>query len=388
MQRNFYNDLKPIRNYRDLTNPEVYQKIPDNWVVFIADIVGSTVAIEKGRYKDVNTLGAACVSCVQEALKGIEFPFVFGGDGASLVVPQEFEATAASALALLQNLAQTQFALQLRVGKVSMAQIEERGYSVEVAKLSLNEKKTVALFKGGGLAAADQWIKAAPKTYQVVAKDGKVELTGLSCRWQPIQNHKGKILTIIVQAKDAQSDWVYQKVIDRLSIILGGNISNGNPVDGHTMAYKTFWSCLRDEWRYFTPHWGWNLISRVVEVLMSVAIFKFRSPTYGELNRIHYVKSLKTHSDYCKFDDCLRLVVDCSLEQQAAISQFLEDLYKTDLVRFGLHESDEALMTCYVSHTGDGGHIHFIDGGDGGYAMAAKQLKDQIQLESPAKKVS
>ncbi|HXB98558.1 MAG TPA: DUF3095 family protein, partial [bacterium] len=29
--------------------------------------------------------------------------------------------------------------------------------------------------------------------------------------------------------------------------------------------------------------------------------------------------------------------------------------------------------------TDPGQHIHFVDGGDGGYAMAAKQLKAQIK---------
>jgi hypothetical protein len=34
-------------------------------------------------------------------------------------------------------------------------------------------------------------------------------------------------------------------------------------------------------------------------------------------------------------------------------------------------------MTCYVNDLNPGNHIHFIDGGDGGYAMAAKKLKAQ-----------
>lgn len=42
-------------------------------------------------------------------------------------------------------------------------------------------------------------------------------------------------------------------------------------------------------------------------------------------------------------------------------------------------ETQDSLMTCYVDDINDGGHIHFIDGADGGYAMAAKQLKRQIK---------
>ena len=42
---------------------------------------------------------------------------------------------------------------------------------------------------------------------------------------------------------------------------------------------------------------------------------------------------------------------------------------------------DVALMTCYVANLKPTQHIHFFDGGDGGYAMAAKQLKGQINEE-------
>ena len=36
-------------------------------------------------------------------------------------------------------------------------------------------------------------------------------------------------------------------------------------------------------------------------------------------------------------------------------------------------------MTCFVDSTQQGEHLHFIDGGDGGLAVAAKQLKSQIK---------
>jgi len=35
-------------------------------------------------------------------------------------------------------------------------------------------------------------------------------------------------------------------------------------------------------------------------------------------------------------------------------------------------------MTCFVLSTNSDEHIHFIDGNDGGYALAAKQLKQQL----------
>ena len=39
---------------------------------------------------------------------------------------------------------------------------------------------------------------------------------------------------------------------------------------------------------------------------------------------------------------------------------------------------DTALMTCLVFNLEKSEHVHFIDGGDGGFAIAAKQLKAQL----------
>ena len=58
----------------------------------VADIVESTKAIAEARYKAVNMAGAAVIAAVTNALEGREFPFVFGGDGASFAVsPDDLE---------------------------------------------------------------------------------------------------------------------------------------------------------------------------------------------------------------------------------------------------------------------------------------------------------
>ena len=43
-----------------------------------------------------------------------------------------------------------------------------------------------------------------------------------------------------------------------------------------------------------------------------------------------------------------------------------------------MHKSREALLTCIV-FSYNGNHVHFVDGSDGGYAMAARGLKAQLK---------
>ena len=81
-------DIEPIAGFDALADPQVYTSLPDDWVVGLADVVDSTAAIEAGRYKAVNTAGAAVISAVTNALGRVDFPFSFGGDGATFAVPR------------------------------------------------------------------------------------------------------------------------------------------------------------------------------------------------------------------------------------------------------------------------------------------------------------
>ena len=82
----FYARLPVFDNFARLTDASIYAPLPDGWVIGLADIERSTAAIEAGRYKAVNTAAASVIAAVANALKGHDFPFVFGGDGASFAV--------------------------------------------------------------------------------------------------------------------------------------------------------------------------------------------------------------------------------------------------------------------------------------------------------------
>lgn len=88
---------------------------------------------------------------------------------------------------------------------------------------------------------------------------------------------------------------------------------------------------------------------------------------------------MQTHSDFRKFDDTLRMVLDCSLEEIFSIKSYLQSRYEAGEIFYGTFETDSSLMTCFVEGLGQGQHIHFIDSENGGYASAAIQLKQQIK---------
>src|ERR1700743_3482123 len=83
----FYGGIPVFRGFERLMDPSLYSPLPDDWIIGVSDIVESTKAIAANRYKAVNMAGAAVIAAVTNALAGREFPFVFGGDGASFAAP-------------------------------------------------------------------------------------------------------------------------------------------------------------------------------------------------------------------------------------------------------------------------------------------------------------
>src|SRR5471030_494924 len=83
----FYAALPVCASFAEVTMPAVYTALPDDWVVVIGDVEGSTAAIARGQYKDVNLVGSSLLVATFNALGHSDLPFVFGGDGATLALP-------------------------------------------------------------------------------------------------------------------------------------------------------------------------------------------------------------------------------------------------------------------------------------------------------------
>ncbi len=99
----------------------------------------------------------------------------------------------------------------------------------------------------------------------------------------------------------------------------------------------------------------------------------------GAFDGKEYLAELVSNSDVRKFDEMLRMVIDSTPEQKQQLERMLLVRSKKGEVVYGIHQSSQALMTCLVFGL-SGDHVHFIDGADGGYALASQQIKQQIAL--------
>jgi len=152
---------------------------------------------------------------------------------------------------------------------------------------------------------------------------------------------------------------------------------------------------LADEVRLHEHRWSASFFQRSAEIHLCYAIFFLNQLQQTILNVPAYKKGMRTHSDYRKFDDMIRMVIDCTPQQADEIDDMLQRYSCPEYnnknnnnnnqnvgrgrIFYGSHRSNCTLMTCLVGDTTEGDHIHFIDGDDGGYAMAAKTLKRQMK---------
>ncbi len=374
--QNFYLDLPIFSDFNEFTNDKHFLEAPRDWSIIITDIKGSTQAISEGRYKEVNTIGAATIVVARKAMGGNDFPFVFGGDGATLIVPSGSVEKVCQNLAALKSLSVLNHNLELRVGVVPLAELIEQGKKIKVGKFEITKGRSIAILKGEGLSFAEKLVKASDKyEYKKEAKK-EADLSGLSCRWNPIPSRNGKILTILLNSR--KGDEVYTEFLSVLSKIIPGGLENSNPTNVDLASYKSMGKLLKEERKLHKTSFSPSFIFRAIEISVAVLIFKYKLPPLL-FNSKKYSQSMRTHSDFRKFDDVLRMVIDCSEDHIRKIKVYLDQQYQQKNLFYGTFETDCSLMTCYVDGLGQGQHIHFIDSENGGYAAAAVGLKFQMK---------
>ncbi|MEA5488021.1 MULTISPECIES: DUF3095 domain-containing protein [Pseudanabaena] len=384
---NFYADLPVLQNFADITHSENFYEVPDDWAAIITDIADSTKAIEDGRYKDINLLGACSIIVILNIVGELEIPFVFGGDGASILIPPRFIPEAEQALLAVQKLAAEEFNLKLRIGIVPLATITS-SYDIKVAKLRISDNYVQAILRGGGISYATSLVKdqATTDLYSPRHKNSYpiADFSGLECRWQDIPTRHEEILSLIIfvtAPSQSQIDLLYREVITQIERIYGTGI-DCNPVvsENLQLAFKN--KNLSSETKVFAVSQGWLKRKLYLWKLRLINLLGLIFMTFniqiGGFNWGDYKQIVSEATDFKKFDDVLRMVISGKARQRQKLTEYLDKKFKEGRLVYGFHVSDRALMTCLVFER-DGRQVHFVDGADGGYALAAKNMKELMK---------
>ena len=380
MNSNFYKELEPINDFSKIMVDDRYIKVPSDWFVLVSDIKNSTSAIENGKYKDVNFIAALCIIGILNIDRQMDFPYIFGGDGASLIIPKILLEKSKKVLLEAKNQAKDIFDLDLRVGFVGINEIEKRGSFIEVCKFENSNNHIQAIIRGNGLELAENILKQEYENFKIDENticNYNVNFEGLECRWEDIKSLKDETISILIKSiNENNSNKIYENCLNEIEKI-AGSYEIRNPIKEKNQLQLSFNPKILNREASISSKTQLGKLYKISKLLfeniLGFLLMKFSIKEWGNYkNRI-----IKT-TDTEKFDDMLRMVISLNKNESVKLEEFLEKEFKNKNLVYGIHKSDSALMTCLIFQR-HGKHIHFVDSSKGGYAIASKELKRRLR---------
>lgn len=379
----FYESLVPDSDFAGFARTGQFHPVPADWVVGCTDIVASTALIDEGRYKLVNTIGASVIAAMQNALGQRAFAFVFGGDGASFALPATDAATTRRTLAVLRRWVAQEFHIDLRTALVPVADVRTAGHDLRIARYAASSGADYAMFSGGGLAWAEAQMKAgnfaiAPATDQAIP-----DLTGLSCRWSNLRARNGTIVSLVMLPGPQPAG--FEELSARVVALADGLRRHGHPVPADGPSEMGAAAAMQIEARMSRGRWP--LWLRRLRLLVATVIARGMfgiGLRAGGFDPARFRAEIGRNADYRKFDDGLKMTLDCDADTRDRLVALLERAQADGTVRYGVHEQAEAMVTCIVPSMLRHDHMHFVDGAAGGYAMAAARIKARDAAGQPS----
>ncbi|WP_092136562.1 DUF3095 family protein [Bizionia paragorgiae] len=361
-----------------LSQMEVFQRIPKDWYIVVTDIKGSTAAVESGYSELVNLIASgSIIAALNIASKyEIDIPFFFGGDGATLLVPSVLLGETMEALSLHKENIKKEFAINLRVGNRSVSYVYENNQELKIAKARVNTLHTIPIVLGNGLHFAENAIKSNDKELSVAdPSKASLDLNGMECRWNkiPPPENSNEVVTLLVDALiESEQASVFQNVLEKTDEIYG-SLTHRNPISIPKLKLNFDYKRIKTELKASNQKLGIiNFLK--VWVMGVIGKYYYLPNSKGKA----YLNELIQLSDILVIDGRINMVISGTTKQRQLLIDYLDGLEKDKRIIYGIHVSNESIMSCYVRDR-NAKHIHFVDGGSSGYTRAAKVLKEKIQ---------
>lgn len=379
----FYQELPVIQQELSqlLNSDDGFQSVPPSWHVIVTDVKNSTQAVANGQHEDVNLVATGSIIAVLNIAyqQNILIPFFFGGDGATVLVPNQLLEQALACLLQHQENTRDNFGMELRVGQVPVAELYESQHRIDIAKWQVDPSFAIPVALGSGLAFAEQIVKGEAYALNYQHRPHFLDLSGMECRWdkiKPPQDTREVVCLLVLFTDDKTARQVCKQVIDAIEEEYGSRVDR-NPISVKRLQLNASVSKMNREAKVKLGRLHLLEAIRMSIVTFLARFFYFQIRPEGR----HYLNRIVDLSDTLVIDGRISTVISGTAAQRTALCQRLDHLERTGAITYGLHVAQESIMSCYVRDREDQ-HIHFVDGADGGYTRAAQQLKEKLRLLS------
>jgi hypothetical protein len=381
---NFYRDLKTLQlPVAEILRQNIFEEVPKDWFVVVADVQNSTAAVNAGRHNDVNLVAAgsliAALNIAKE--KNVEVPFFFSGDGGSLLLPGELVDDVIAGLWMHNENSTRNFGLSMHIGSLAVENIYDTGATLRIAKMQLGYGLHKAAILGNGLQVAEQQIKKTHSSRLETGNIATLNMNGLECSWDKIKppEHENEIVCYLIDAVDqTQQAAIYREVLIKIDEIYG-SLESRSPLSIDRL--KLLLSLQKLEKEMLAKYGNWKVgyyIKSFAKNLLGILFFRF-DLRLGTVTGKKYLHQLIANADTLTLDGRINTIISGKESQRKKFLQFLVSQEKQGKLVYGHHISRESVMTCYIENR-NASHMHFVDGSDGGYTEAAKELKKKLSL--------
>lgn len=363
-----------------LASESSFSNVPSNWQVVVVDIQNSTHAVKEGKHHQINLTATGAIISVLNTIrkegKNVEIPYFFGGDGSTFIVPKALLSKVTSVLENYRLHIKRKTKLILRVGYISMEELNDQETTIKIAKHRLTEQLTIPIVLGNGLKKAEEIIKANFVENNATSfKKDLLNLEGMECRWKEINpsQTKNKVICLLLDATDeAIQIEVYSEVLSKIDSLFG-TFKNRQPIKSQNLKLNysiyNIWeemkiSLVNKSWMYLFKNWFSTLIGTLY----------LRITSTGK----QYLQQISQLSHTFMLDGKVNTIFTGEQSKIDAFLEYLNQLEKEKKIIFGIHITHASVMSCYVLDRKTK-HSHFVDGTEGGYTSAAKMFKMKLK---------
>jgi len=361
-----------------INDEEAFTDVPNSWNIIVTDVEKSTQAVQAGKQQLVNLAATgsivACLNISRE--KGVEIPFFFGGDGATLIVPNEILNECLFALNLHQERCSISFDFFLRVGYRKVGEMVDKGASLKILKYKRNDLHLMPVILGNALQMAENEIKASPPVTAIEQFNFNLDLNGMECKWDKISppDNKNEIISLIIKARKVEDQSsLYSQILEKIELIYGDDTIR-HPIVAKRLKMVNSLSRIKAEvkmkFKNVTPR---KLVSSWWRGVMGGWFTK--NTKKGK----NYINDLIQLTETLLLDGSINTVITGNVEQREQLLEYLDGLENDHLINYGYYSSSSSVLSCFVTAIDDY-HIHFLDGENGGYTQASKVLKAKMKL--------
>ena len=361
-----------------LATDSFFSDVPQSWHVVVVDIENSTQAVAEGKHHQINLTATGAIISVLNTIrreqKLIEIPYFFGGDGATFIIPANI---LNNIIAVLNNYSvhiKRNTNLTLRVGHVSVENLNAQNLSLRLAKHLLTEQLTIPIVLGNGLKRAEELIKNTFIENSLTDfKQDLLNLEGMECRWKEInpKTNKNKVVCLLLDAvNESNQSIIYREVLMELDALFG-TFEMRQPISSHTLKLDFNISNIWEEMKVSLVDKNWIYLFKNWIVTIIGAIYLNLSR-----NGKQYLKQIGPLSHTFMMDGMINTIFTGDENTIAVLTAYLDQLEKDKKIVYGIHVTHASIMSCYVLDRKTK-HAHFVDGTTGGYTSAAKMLKQK-----------